>query len=187
MNRGTFMELVGFHYNNIKKLFISRMNNEDKKFDEDAFSSSFIKCNEKFGKTEITYDDAIKYFWIAFKNTSKTNDVNESKYEFHDDYEYYDFLDSFFINKENDDADLEYFYNTVMDAIAETFDENDMYVYNLHICYGWTKEEIESAGYNCRNFKDKIKAIHEFVKEYCKSKHINKHFKKQLKKLDSTL
>lgn len=177
MNTGTFMDIVGFHYTNIKKLFISRIINDNRKFDEDSFNTAFIKCANKFGEDIITYEDAIKYFWIAFNNTSKNNEFYNHKLELYDEF-------SDYFSEEQDDADLEYFYNTIMDAIAETFDENDMYVYNLHVCYGWPKEDIENAGYNCNKFEHKINAISEFIKEYCKShKNLNKNIKKYLKKL----
>lgn len=177
MNKGTFMDIVGFHYNDIKRLFTSRIINDDRKFDEDAFNTSFIKCAEKFGTNVITCEDAIKYYWTAFNNTSKTNESYSSKVELYDEF-------SDYFSDEQDDEDLEYFYNVVMDAIAETFDENDMLLYNLHVCYGWSKEEIEEAGYDCRKFEFKIKSIHEFVKEYCKSKNLKRHLLRGLRRCE---
>jgi hypothetical protein len=175
MKTGTFMDIIGFHYNDIKSLFTSRIVNDDRKFDEDAFNTAFIKCAQKFGENIITYEDAVKYYWIAFNNTSKNNEAYNHKLELYDEF-------SDYFSEEQDDADLEYFYHTVMDAISQTFDENDMHIYNLHICHGWSKEEIKDAGYDCKKFESKIKAIHEFVKEYCKTHNLCKYVRKILKK-----
>ena len=60
------MDIISAHYKDIKKLFVSRISNHGLKFNEDSFNDAFIKCAQHFGNDIIAYDDAIKYFYVAF-------------------------------------------------------------------------------------------------------------------------
>lgn len=68
MKTGTYMDLVSVHYDDFKKTFASRDNNRGRRFDEDSFNDAFIKCANRFGNNVITYDDALRYFWIDRKS-----------------------------------------------------------------------------------------------------------------------
>lgn len=168
MNSGTYMDIVGIHYKDIKTLFKSRLNNSGNAFDEDAFNDAFIKCAHRFGNTIITYNDAVKYFWVAYVNTMKGSRSKVS-YEFIDSLENSDFdcID------DEDPSYAKYIYNIVMAAVTEAFGEDDMMIYSLYKYHGWTEAELIEAGYNCNNIDIRIKNIHKFVKAYCK-KHISK-------------
>lgn len=168
MTSGTFMDIIGIHYDDIKRLYASRDKNNNIKFCEDSFNDAFIKCAKKFGNDIITYEDAIKYFYVAYVNTHKGS--------------YNSQIDVVFDNLENnnieeisdkDDAEnveyAKYIYDITMSAIKEVYNENDMYVYSLYKYHNWSEKELISSGYDCTNFKEKIKEIHRFVKKYHKT------------------
>jgi len=166
MNAGTFMDIISVHYKDIRKLFTNRLINQAIKFDDDSFNDAFIKCAQHFGNEQITYDDAIKYFYVAFTNTIRGNVIKTKKNLSYDE------LDES-IEDDTDDDDhtqfAKYFYDTIMSAITEAFNENDMMIYSLYKYNDWTKQDLIDSGYDCKNFDVRIKNIHRFVKEYVKS------------------
>jgi hypothetical protein len=161
MKTGTYMDLVSVHYDDFKKTFASRDNNRGRRFDEDSFNDAFIKCANRFGNNVITYDDALRYFWIAYSNTAKSIKHNDIEL----DDTMYDIID------DEDPSKANYIYNIVMAAITEAFNEDDMMIYSLYKYHGWSEKELVEAGYDCKNLDVRIKTIHKFVKAYCK-----KHF-----------
>lgn len=168
MKTGTFMDIVGVYYDDIKKIYNSRDNNNKRKFNEDAFNEAFIKCAAKFGNSIITYDDVIKYFWIAYVNTCKNNYTYENAMCFCEEYPE--------IEEESENFSTQ-FYNIIMNAIENAFSEEDAALYSLYKYHGWSKQDLISAGYNCKNIEIRIKTIHKFVKEFSK-----KNFKEKFKK-----
>ena len=160
MNRGNFMDIISVHYKDIKSLFRSR-SSDDRKFDEDSFNDAFIKCASHFGNTVINYDDAIKYFWTAYVNTVKGEESRISKIESFDN-EIHDTID------DEEPSYAKTIYNKIMTAVTEAFNEDDMNIYSLYKYHKWTKEDLEDAGYDCKNFDLRIKTIHKFVKLYSK-------------------
>lgn len=160
MNSGDFMGLIGHHYDKIVSLFKSRSYNLGVNFDEDLFGDAFIKCAYKFGEDIISYDVAIKYFWVVYLNTVKSQFINSQKINTVSIDETPDIEDIFDINRQ--------VYNMVMDAIVVKFGEDEMNVYRLYKYHNWTKEELISAGFDCNNLLERVKTIHKFVKEYSK-------------------
>lgn len=168
MKTGTFMDIVGIHYDDIKRIYISRDLNSKQKFNEDSFNEAFIKCAKRFGNDIITYDDAIKYFWIAYVNTCKNEYKYENSIEFYDEYPEIE---------EESESFSKQLYNTIMNAIENAFSEEDMLIYSLYKYHNWSKQDLISAGYDCNNFEERIKNIHRFVKEFSK-----KNFKSTIKR-----
>lgn len=164
----TFINIVAYKYDTIKSLFSSRLYNMGLYFDEDLFNDTIIKCHEKFGTSITDYDTTIKYFWIAYLNTIKS-DINKSNNISIEslDTELHDCIDDIY----NEFIDEEYakdIYNIVMDAITVKYGKDDMIIYSLYKYHNWSETDLKSAGYNCKNLKEKIKTIHRFVKSYCK-------------------
>ena len=131
-------------------------------FDEDAFGEAFLKCYEKFGDSEITFDTAIKYFWTVYINTVKSTFINNSKHEMIPIDTMEDFID------ENTNQYAVDIFNKAMDKVEEEFGEESMIVYSLYKYYNWSINDIEAAGYDCTDISNRIKTIHKFVKKYCK-------------------
>ena len=159
MENGTFMDIVGVHYKDIRSLFISRVVRLDKEFSDDSFNSAFIKCAEHFGNKDIEYSEAVRYFWVAYEHTEMNVESRQSRFELRDEFD--DIV-------EEDDTYAQRIYDKTMEAVAEAFGEDDMMMYSMHKYHGWSKEELEEDGYDCKNFDIRIKTIHRFVKTYCK-------------------
>lgn len=173
MKTGTFMDIVGTNYDDIKNIFSSR-NNIGKKFNEDCFNEAFIKCAAKFGNSIISYEDVIKYFWIAYINTYKNEYVSESKLCLCEDFTDFD-NDLEYVEYDNTSNEI---YDNIMNAISKAFSHEDMVLYNLYKCHKWKKDDLLKAGYDCTNLETRIKNIHGFVKEYCK-KNYKANYKKK--------
>jgi hypothetical protein len=161
MKQGTFMDIVGVHYKDIRNLFISRDVRMGKVFSDDSFNSAFIKCVERFADRPIGYDEAVRYFWVAYENTEMTFQNKQSRFELRDEFD--DIID-------DDETCAERLYDIVMDSVSEQFGENDMMVYSLHKYHGWSKEDLISDGYDCSDFEERIRTIHRFVKTYGKKR-----------------
>lgn len=169
MKTGTFMDIVSTNYDDIKRIYCSRDKNAKRKFNEDAFNEAFIKCAVRFGNDIITYEDVIKYFWVAYLNTFKKESINDSKLTYCEEYPEIEETDENFSNQ---------FYNIIMNAIENAFSEEDMLIYSLYKYHDWSKQDLISAGYDCKNFEIRIKNIHRFVKEFSK-KNFKPNFKKR--------
>ena len=163
MKSGTFMDIIGVHYTEIKSLFKSRLYNLNMSFNEDLFNDAFIKCAQKFGNTEITLELTTKYFWTAYLNTIKSSTKQKRLDTVQLDEAIHDCID------ESDNAYALNIYNVVMDAITERFGEDDMMMYSLYKYHGWSKDDLIGEGYDCTAFDTRIKEIHKFVKTYCKT------------------
>lgn len=163
MNNGTYMDIVGVHYKDIKTLFKSRLHNNEQQFDEDSFNDAFIKCANRFGNAIITYDNAVRYFWVAYVNTVKgTRSKALSRLMESLDDEELDCID------DDDPTFAKHIYNIIMAAITEAFSEEDMMIYSLYKYHNWTEKDLTDAGYDCKNLEIRIKTIHKFVKAYSK-------------------
>ena len=180
MKYGEFMHLIADDYDNIISIIVSRsVKCYNMDFDEDIFGESFIKCAQRFGEEKISYDDAIKYFWVVYLNGMKSKFIADSKInhinieEFEEDYTEKS-IEEHLIYKESDLEKSE-FYNRVMDAISEEFGEEDMHLYRLYKHHNWTLEEISNIGISCSNFSDRIKAINKFIKTFKNTKKKKSH------------
>lgn len=166
MERGNFMDIISVHYKDIKKLFTTRCATRKIQFNEDAFNESFIKCAQHFGNDVIIYDDAVRYFWIAYLNTVKGDISKNSRAMLCNEFEEEPLTDD-----DSDEQFAKYFYDTTMAAITEAFSEDDMMIYSLYKYNGWSENDLKEAGYDCKNLDIRIKNIHRFVKKYTKMKY----------------
>jgi hypothetical protein len=170
MNTGTFMDLISINYDSIKSTFKIRLYNIGMSFDEDSFNDAFIKCAQKFGNTEISYDCMIKYFWVTYVNTIKTNISKEHKIEVTSlDVEIHDVID-------DDDCYIYELYDKLMNDISKEFGKETMAIYSLYKFNNYTKEQIIECGYDCEYFEETITEIDTFIKN--KYKHKHKHSSK---------
>lgn len=156
------MDLISVHYDEIRSLFRSRTYNMGMSFNEDLFGDAFIKCYQKFGDEHIDYDTAIKYFWVTYMNTVKSTFIIGSKYEIVSIDDIEDIaIDEAYQHR----LDM---CNEVLDAIESEYGTHDMMLYNLYKYYEWSESDLESAGYDCKGLKNKVKDIHKFAKTYVK-------------------
>lgn len=166
MDTGTFMDIVASRYKEIRSLFKTRLYNSGLQFDEDLFNDTFIKCVNKFGNDEITYDVTVKYFWTAYFNTIKSELIKESYTEPLDE-ELHDCLDDNY-NEYTDEDFARDIYNKVSKAVKDKFGADEATIYMMYKYHNWKECDLIAAGYSCHNLTDRIKTMHRFVKAYCK-------------------
>jgi hypothetical protein len=109
MKTGTFMDIVGIHYDDIKRTYCLRDNANNRKFSEDHFNDAFIKCAKHFGNNVIDYNDVIKYYWTVYVNSRK-GDKYESLIELQETY-------SEDIENEEEEYYSQYVYMKVIDKL----------------------------------------------------------------------
>lgn len=173
METGTFANIVAARYKDITSLFRTRVYNMNMIFNEDLFHDTFIKCANKFNTESITYEIAIKYFWIAYVNTVKSELIEEEKTHTELlDEELHDCIDNTYNELYDEDYSKD-IYNKVMKAVSNKYGETEMIIYSLYKYHNWTEADLKIEGYDCKDLKNRVKAIHRFVKTYSK-KHIIK-------------
>lgn len=154
------MDIVAIHYDDIKRIYTLRDNNKKQKFDEDSFNEAFIKCASKFGNNIITYDDAIKYFWIAYSNTYKSSKTNKF-IEF--DIDAHDYID----NTYNENIDT--LVSDIFNNIEKKFGKNNRDAYELYICQNWKINDIINKGIVDKDFPNTLKRIKRFISKNYKN------------------
>lgn len=70
MKNNKFIEFVGEHLNVLKGKFATQIRKLGYDFDEDIFSDTIVKCNEKFFDDEALENEMENYFWASFKNNT---------------------------------------------------------------------------------------------------------------------
>ena len=65
-----FINVIGRGYYKIKNCFYKGLQKYGLYFDDDIFSETLIMCNNKLNGAQISDEDAIKYFWVSFKNNT---------------------------------------------------------------------------------------------------------------------
>jgi hypothetical protein len=158
MKTGTFMDIVGINYDTIKSLFKSRLHNMNIPFNEDALNDAFIKCAVRFGEKEISYDDAVKYFWVAFLNTSRNEDVANSKFDH--ETEIQDEID------EEYDTQIDEKFDKVCSIIESEFGKDNLLAFKMVICDGWDIDELIDNQYVDCSFKSLFKKMKQFAKKH---------------------
>lgn len=164
MKTGTFMDIVGINYDTIKSLFKSRLHNMNIPFNEDALNDAFIKCAQRFGNTMLDYNTVIKYYWVAYINTIKSNKPKLDCISI--DSDIHDCIDNTMYS--TDELHAINIYNIVTDLITDKFGEHDMMIYMLYKFHNWPKDDLVESGYDITYIDTRIKEIHKFVKTYCK-------------------
>lgn len=66
----TFLDIVGEEYDALKENFRRIIVSEGMRFDEDVFSDTLLKCQERFDNEDVGRDDAVGYFWKSFRNNT---------------------------------------------------------------------------------------------------------------------
>lgn len=152
------MDIISVHYIDIRRLFHSRLSNIGKGFDEDAFNDAFIKCALRFGEKEISYEDAVKYYWVAFLNTIRTADGNKLQYDL--DAE----IDEEIIDEPYDE-EIDEMFDHICDGIEKEFGKEHLLAFKMVVCDGWSMNELIENKYVTPEFKNTYNKIRKFAKK----------------------
>lgn len=149
---GTFSFYISNYFYEIKSNFQSGLKKRGLKFDEDIFSESCLKCLETLKDKEITEQEALKYFWVAYVNRLKTPDKIL--------FESFDEID---IMDEDYDSEIDELYDILIENLNKKFDNDLVEAWRLHFAKGVKYKELKEMGYDY-NFNPEFKKIIRYIK-----------------------
>lgn len=154
--KNTLLEKVAENFKTIRDGFRKRISKCGLKFDEDVFSDTLIKCDERLADREYIGDkEMMAYFWTAFK----TNTLRELKYarnnvtdeipDIPDEGSDYDDVDEMFVS--------------VSRLIRDKFGDEMYRLFTLH-ANGKSYEELEAeSGHD--DLRYRFRRIREYVRK----------------------
>lgn len=150
-----FLTYVANNFKTIKNKFELQIKRVGLSFDEDIFSDTILKCNEKLKESNINDKEMLYYFWMAFKNNTlreigyiRNNTTDQIPEDIIDEY---------------DDEKIDLF-DVVTKLIIEEFGEEIYQLFSLH-ANGMTYEELYKI-----TKKENLKYIFRKVREYVRGK-----------------
>ena len=151
----TFLTYVANNFKTIKNKFELQIKRVGLSFDEDIFSDTILKCNEKLKESNINDKEMLYYFWMAFKNNTlreigyiRNNTTDQIPEDIIDEY---------------DDEKIDLF-DVVTKLIIDEFGEEIYQLFSLH-ANGMTYEELYKI-----TKKENLKYIFRKVREYVRGK-----------------
>ena len=150
-----FLTYVANNFKTIKNKFELQIKRVGLSFDEDIFSDTILKCNEKLKESNINDKEMLYYFWMAFKNNTlreigyiRKNTTDQIPEDIIDEY---------------DDEKIDLF-DVVTKLIIDEFGEEIYQLFSLH-ANGMTYEELYKI-----TKKENLKYIFRKVREYVRGK-----------------
>ena len=150
-----FLTYVANNFKTIKNKFELHIKRVGLSFDEDIFSDTILKCNEKLKESNINDKEMLYYFWMAFKNNTlreigyiRNNTTDQIPEDIIDEY---------------DDEKIDLF-DVVTKLIIDEFGEEIYQLFSLH-ANGMTYEELYKI-----TKKENLKYIFRKVREYVRRK-----------------
>lgn len=150
-----FLTYVANNFKTIKNKFELQIKRVGLSFDEDIFSDTILKCNEKLKESNINDKEMLYYFWMAFKNNTlreigyiRNNTTDQIPEDIIDEY---------------DDEKIDLF-DVVTKLIIDEFGEEIYQLFSLH-ANGMTYEELYKI-----TKKENLKYIFRKVREYVRGK-----------------
>ena len=150
-----FLTYVANNFKTIKNKFELQIKRVGLSFDEDIFSDTILKCNEKLNESNINDKEMLYYFWMAFKNNTlreigyiRNNTTDQIPEDIIDEY---------------DDEKIDLF-DVVTKLIIDEFGEEIYQLFSLH-ANGMTYEELYKI-----TKKENLKYIFRKVREYVRGK-----------------
>lgn len=142
-NPNVFFENIGARFSEFKRNVKVLSRKANIVFDEDIFMNTILFCMNTFKNQEAKNDDIDKYFWKAFKyNTILFNERNKTQY-FQDIEDIDDTIeDEEYSNDRYDIVDI------IKGEVEKEFGKTILDVWLLHICEGYTYEDLEKMGYD---------------------------------------
>lgn len=147
-------------------------------FDYDIFIETFIKCDEKLKNKDVTEEQIIQYFWVAFSNNLKKDFNKKSKISIVDLEEASEVLDEPYDDRRT------FIYETMMQSLEKNFKPDEVKTWYLHFAENKTYEELIDMGYNNLNFHNSFRNINNYIKNQLPKE--NKTFKNIIKEIFKT-
>jgi hypothetical protein len=138
-------------------------------FDYDIFIETFIKCDEKLKNKDVTEEQIIQYFWVAFSNNLKKDFNKRSKISIVDLEEASEVIDEPYDDRRT------FIYETMMKHIEANFKPHEVKAWYLHFAENKTYDELVKMGYDNINFHNSFRNINNYIKNQLPRE--NKNFK----------
>lgn len=148
-----FMKYISSNFIKIKNDFKLKIKRVGLSFNEDIFSDTILKCNERLSKTKPEKIEMIAYFWTAFK----MNTLRELSYVRNNTI---DTIPE--ISSEEFDTTNEKF-NAVSELIINKFGDEIYELFVLH-SNGIKYEDLEKMT-NIKHIKYLFRKVREYVRE----------------------
>lgn len=149
-----FLSYIANNFKTIKTKFELQIRRVGLSFDEDIFSDTILKCNEKLKNSNINDKEMLYYFWMAFKN----NTLREIGYLRNNTT---DQIPEDIIDENEENVDL---FDVVSKLIIDEFGEEIYQLFSLH-ANGMTYDEIYKM-----TKKENLKYTFRKVREYIRLK-----------------
>lgn len=148
-----FLTYVANNFKSIKNKFELQIKRVGLSFDEDIFSDTILKCNEKLKESNINDKEMLYYFWMAFKNNTlreigylRNNTTDQIPEDIIDD----------------DDEEKIDLFDVVTKLIIDEFGEEIYQLFSLH-ANGMTYEELYKITKQ-ENLKYTFRKVREYVR-----------------------
>jgi hypothetical protein len=141
------------------------------------FIETYIKCEDKLKDKDVTEEQVIQYFWVAFYNNLKKEYNKKRKISIVDLDEASNVMDEPYDDRRT------FVYETMMNAIEKKFKESEVKAWYLHFAENKTYEELIEIGYDDINFHNSFRNINNYIKKQLPKE--NKKFKNIIKEISN--
>jgi hypothetical protein len=171
-NVNFFFKNVESRFDSFKKKIEKLSQKQGIVFDEDIFMDTIVKCMTTFSNGNANDNDVDYYFWVAYKqNIISFHTRNKFKNTLNFDDIEGDIVDTDY------NSDIDEIVSLIKDEIKKDFGEKTLSAWILHVCSGYTYNELKECGYDDLNLHNEFRQI----KRHILQKYITKNLKlKQL-------
>jgi hypothetical protein len=175
MNKQKFSTIVAENYNEIVRNFKSGLKSKGYRFDEDMMNDAFLSCYNTLKDKEVTKQEALKYYWVAYINKYKNKTNKLCLLDYREDMSV-DFED---IESKKYDNTIDRIYDIIIGELQDQFGVRKGYIWELYTCKGVSSKDIKSSKVNCvDNYAYFTKQMKRYIKKHIIPK--NKELKELL-------
>lgn len=163
MTKQNFPTIIAENYEEVRHNFYSGLKKHGYAFDEDIMSDAFLNCCNTLKNKEITKQEALKYYWVAYVNKYKTHMEKSNIYECHDDME--EIFEDIECEKYNSTTDK--IYDIIITGLQDKFGVRKATIWEMYACQGKSSKEIKAMGLNdIDNYAYFMKQIKRYIKNH---------------------
>lgn len=163
MNKTTFSNIVAENYDEICRNFRAGLKAKGYPWDEDIMNDAFISCCNSLKNKEITKQEAIKYYWVAYVNKYKTMINKSGLFEYHDDME--EVFEDLETEKYNSTTDK--IYDIIITGLQDHYGVRKAAIWEMYACQGKSSKEIRAMGFDdIPNYAYFMKQVKRYIKNH---------------------
>ena len=163
MNKSTFPHIVAEYYNEIVRNFRTGLKSHGYQYDEDIMNDAFISCYNTLKDKELTKQEALKYYWVAYVNKYKTRQEHENIIDCYDNVEE-EFED---IELDHYNSTIDKIYDIIISGVQDHFGVRKATIWEMYACQGKSSKEIRAMGFNdIDNYAYFTKQVKRYIKNH---------------------